>query len=845
MRKGKKRFLLTMVFLFSFLISLLLLSGVALAEDWTQDAGGGFGIAGNNIAYSMAVYGSQLYVGTSNAGGCEVWSYNGDTWNQEVGQSPPGTPGTGPGFGNIANQNADSMAVYNGLLYVGTGNLGGCEVWSYDGLNWTQVVGQSPPGTPGTGPGFGNGNNSDTLSMVVYGGQLYVGTGISFVGACELWSYNGTNWTQVVGPLPGSLLGPGFGNGNNAGITTLALYGAELYAGTGNFVNGCDVWSFNGTAFTQVVGQSPPGTPGTGPGFGNAANQIAWDSEVFGNQLYFGTENIAGGCEIWRYDGTNVTQVVGQGAPGTPTGPGFGNAANTSTRKMVVYGGQLYAEAESGAVGCEIWRFDDIAWTQVIGQGAAGTPTGPGFGNANNLSVRSATVYDLSLIWGTLNNLTGCEIWSTKTSPTWFLAEGATIGGFETWVLVQNPNPAPVNIDIDYMTSTGPVQGPMVAVPGQSRMSFPVNVTVTDFDVSTQVTSTGGDVICERAVYWNLDGGIRVLGHDSIGVPTSSMTWYLAEGATAGGFETWVLVQNPNPNPVDIDIDYMTSTGPVQGPLDTVQGQSRKSYLVNNNVTDFDVSTQVTSLTPGAEIICERAMYWIPDGGTQRVLGHDSKGATTTGSTWFLAEGATAGGFETWVLVQNPNPQAVNIDIKFQTASGQVQGPVDTIFAQSRKSYLVDSWVDTFDVSTRVDSFGGDVICERAMYWTPPGVTQRALGHDSIGVRNNGGLTWYLAEGATLGGFETWVLVQNPNPAPVTIDMKFQTAAGQVQGPIDNIPAESRKSYLVNNWVNTFDVSTRVDSTAGGYIICERAMYWSALPTLDWVLGHDSIGFDP
>jgi hypothetical protein len=323
------------------------------------------------------------------------------------------------------------------------------------------------------------------------------------------------------------------------------------------------------------------------------------------------------------------------------------------------------------------------------------------------------------------------------------------------------------------------------------------------------------------------------------------MTWFLAEGATEGGFETWVLVQNPNPNPVDIDIDYMTSTGPVQGPIDTVPGLSRKSYLTNAFVTDFDVSTQVTSLTPGSEIICERAMYWTPDGGTQRVLGHDSRGATTTGSTWFLAEGATAGGFETWVLVQNPNPLAVNIDIKFQTAAGQVQGPVDTILAQSRKSYLVNSWVDTYDVSTRVDSFGGDVICERAMYWTPTGVTQRALGHDSIGVRNNGGLTWYLAEGATLGGFETWVLVQNPNPAPVDIDMKFQTGTGQVQGPIDTIPAESRRSYNVNLWVNTFDVSTQVDSTAGGYIICERAMYWSPLPTLDWVLGHDSIGFDP
>jgi len=40
----------------------------------------------------------------------------------------------------------------------GTGNINGCEVWRYDGSAWTQVVGQDPPGTSGTGPGFGDRN---------------------------------------------------------------------------------------------------------------------------------------------------------------------------------------------------------------------------------------------------------------------------------------------------------------------------------------------------------------------------------------------------------------------------------------------------------------------------------------------------------------------------------------------------------------------------------------------------------------------------------------------------------------------------------------------------------------
>ena len=51
-----------------------------------------------------------------------------------------------------------------------------------------------------------------------------------------------------------------------------------------------------------------------------------------------------------------------------------------------------------------------------------------------------------------------------------------------------------------------------------------------------------GDVVCERAVY----GNNRTWGTDSVGATAPASTWYLAEGSTGGGMETYVLVQNPN-----------------------------------------------------------------------------------------------------------------------------------------------------------------------------------------------------------------------------------------------------------------------------------------------------------
>ena len=112
-------------------LSPFLLCESALAADWGQAADQG--IAGDygfpeTTASSMAVFGGNLYVGTATLTvGCEVWRYDGTSWTQVVGQSPAGTTGTGPGFGDPNNIAVESMAVYGTMLYAGTSNGSGCQ----------------------------------------------------------------------------------------------------------------------------------------------------------------------------------------------------------------------------------------------------------------------------------------------------------------------------------------------------------------------------------------------------------------------------------------------------------------------------------------------------------------------------------------------------------------------------------------------------------------------------------------------------------------------------------------------------------------------------------------------
>jgi hypothetical protein len=86
---------------------------------------------------------------------------------------------------------------------------------------------------------------------------------------------------------------------------------------------------------------------------------------------------------------------------------------------------------------------------------------------------------------------------------------------------------------------------------------------------------------------------------------------------------------------------------------------------------------------------------------------------------------------------------------------------------------------------------------------------------------------------------ETYILVQNPGDAPVHVNIAFQTSGGEVAPPElqgVEIPARTRRTFPANMWVNSYDVSTRVQCPDGAVVV-ERSMYGGG-----WEWGHCSLG---
>lgn len=116
-------------------------------------------------------------------------------------------------------------------------------------------------------------------------------------------------------------------------------------------------------------------------------------------------------------------------------------------------------------------------------------------------------------------------------------------------------------------------------------------------------------IVSERAMYWSDASGEAC--HTSIGANAPHSKWYLPDGETTRGRETFTMVQNPNNSPVEIEVAYLTPDGTnnvVFG--DLVPPNSRRTYnMVDKGITGR-AGIKVHVKTSGKKIVVERSMYW-------------------------------------------------------------------------------------------------------------------------------------------------------------------------------------------------------------------------------------------
>ncbi|VVB60761.1 Uncharacterised protein [uncultured archaeon] len=439
-------------------------------HSWQQINEDGFGDKHNVGTRAMTVFAGYLCVGVTNfnlssnkVNGCELWCYNGTDWIQSVGNRSSAT--IGPGFGNKNNAECSILIEFKGMLYAGTANShNGCELWRTNNPlkgPWEKVVDK----------GFGYSSNLGIWSAEIFMGFLYIGT-INFPKGCQVWrTSNGTDFEAVVGGR--SHTPCGFGESMNIYAWYMKEYNGKLLVGTQNIFGG-EIWrSQDGVTWECLVGSR--GSYPRSFQIAVIYNYGIRTLTVFKGCLYAGTAalpaftvtlNVRGihdkphevkifnspeiGLQIWRSNASEDQKwqcIVGGFKEKNSSGNGFGDNHNIYAWTMKVFNDSLYVGTYNvkrenislslkdlikyimkGNIvytigsdlvmkegdGCQVWKTNDgDHWIQIIGNETNGL--GNGFGDVNNNGVRSMSVYQIkntnALIIGTINAVTGCEIW--------------------------------------------------------------------------------------------------------------------------------------------------------------------------------------------------------------------------------------------------------------------------------------------------------------------------------------------------------------------------------------------------------------------------------------------------
>ncbi len=413
----------------------------------------------------------------------------------------------------------------------------------------------------------------------------------------------------------------------------------------------------------------------------------------------------------------------------------------------------------------------------------------------------------------------GCHssIGAPEPSARWYFAEGYTAGGYDTFLLFSNPGESGAAVTVSFNKDSGETLQQAVAIAPHSRFTVAVD-SVPGMDAATFSVQVEADapIVAERAVYFT--AGKVADGTVSLGISEPSRDWYFAEGFTAGGFDTFLLLYNPGDAAVRARLEFHVENGATyeHGALIGPHSRFTVSADAIPAVAAASFSTQIHADGP---IVAERAMYFTMGYITG---GHCSMGAAEPSTSWYFAEGCTRQFFQSYILVCNPGDLDTVVGVDYYLNYASVRHDY-LVRARSRLTIPVSlqGGLSDAEMAFTVTS-GSPVVVERSVYYD---LDSHRGGHSTLGSPQ-ASPTWFFAEGYTDGAFDTLILLSNPSGTTANAVVIWQREDGaifsvgyaippqrRVTVPVDNVPGLERASF-----------STVVSSDVP--IMAERAMYF-------------------
>ncbi len=330
---------------------------------------------------------------------------------------------------------------------------------------------------------------------------------------------------------------------------------------------------------------------------------------------------------------------------------------------------------------------------------------------------------------------------ATKLGTTFYFADVPSSANYTSYLTILNPNNVTANIQVVY---PGPLSAPKqtLALPANSRGTIAPSQAGYIGHQPAIVTSDQ-PILVERPTYFFNVNGVSG-AFDVVGVPGLATDWLFAEGYTGGSTQEYLTIANLDPNPTasaNVTIILKSGGGKTASFSLTLNNNTQVIWNVNANNTfqgsTAEVSAEVQS--SGAMIVAQREMFFsykhtlsnVAIGGTD-VIGQVGPAAH---NVYSFAEGYSNTGYNEWLTIQNPTPNAENIYITLVNGNGQTFTEGVQVVANSRFTLDITALVQTTafnsgtsstanSVSMTVQTLNGaPFVAERPQYWNTQGVS--------------------------------------------------------------------------------------------------------------------------
>jgi hypothetical protein len=356
-----------------------------------------------------------------------------------------------------------------------------------------------------------------------------------------------------------------------------------------------------------------------------------------------------------------------------------------------------------------------------------------------------------------------------------------------------------------------------------------------DFEVMLGSPASPGCIIVHPMeahwpYYWAPDGtpltvtrsslSERVMAgcHACAGASAPSEDWYFAEGYTAGGFDTYLLLANPAEEVVEAAASFFTEGGETYELSLAIAPHSRFTLPVDDlpvvGSTSFAMEVHA-----GKAIVAERAMYFKKD---HIAGGHACAGASAPSEDWYFAEGCTKNLFQTYLLIGNPGDREALVDVDFST-SGESTRHSYRVGPRERLTVDVNAepGLRDKDVSFTLHSTA-PIVAERSLYYD---LDSRRGGHSTLGAACPS-TNWYFAEGYTDEAFDTYLLFANPGWGEARVEVYFQREDGSTMLFSCTVPAQRRFTLHVDDLPGMERTAFSAHVSSDLPTVAERATYF-------------------